>query len=65
MMLTEDRKREHNNKENGGQDLHDRLGEVLGAPVTQARLQGRADVVPVASGLVSVLRCLETSTQLL
>lgn len=48
-----------------GQHLHDGLSKVLGAPVAQARLQGRADVAAVSSRLVSVLSGLQTSTRLL
>lgn len=43
-----------------GHYLHDRLSEILGAPVTQARLEGGTDVVPVTTRLIPILTCLET-----
>ena len=34
--------------------LHDRLSEILGAPITQARLEGGTDVVPVTAWIVTL-----------
>lgn len=48
--------------EKRGHYLHDRLSEILGAPITQARLEGCTDVVPVTARLVTILRCLDTRT---
>lgn len=39
--------------------LHDRLSKILGAPITQAGLEGGTDVVPVTTGLVAILARLD------
>lgn len=39
--------------------LHDGLSEILGAPITQAGLEGGTDVVPVTTGLVAILARLD------
>lgn len=39
--------------------LHDGLSKILGAPITQAGLEGGTDVVPVTTGLVAILARLD------